>query len=279
MKCKTPFRKGLGEFGCGRCLPCRINRQRLLTIRGLLEAGQHSHSSYVTLTLDEEHNPDGRSCVSVYEAQLFLKRLREAAGPFRYLLCGEYGERTWRAHYHAILFGLRDGCGVQDAWKKGHVHISGVGPESIAYVAGYCLKGAYNAAGMRWHNKGFLCPEFVTMSLKPGLGAAAADRISAFYVSEQGSALLSEHGDVSPVIRQGQQLWPLGRYLRGRVRQGCGIDAEKLSQVRQLNEAAQALQLDQAALNLLSTKMGDRSLLSGYRAEARQKRKSLERKL
>lgn len=278
MKCKHPFRKGLGEFGCGRCLPCRINRQRLWTIRGLLEAGQHSHNYFATFTFNDESLPSDGS-LSVREAQLLLKRIRERFGPFRYFLCGEYGERSWRPHYHALLFGLRDGCRLEEVWKKGFVHVSGVGQESIAYVVGYCLKGAFNKSGMRWLGKEHLRPEFSIMSRKPGLGAAAAAQIAQFYTSETGSQVLASVGRVSTVVRQGMQKWPLGRYLTSRIRTDAGIDLQAESRIRQLREQVELLSLGQVELNQLVHDRQGISERSGLRAEARFKRKILERKL
>lgn len=276
MKCKYPFRKGLAELGCGKCLPCRINRQRQITIRGLLEAGQHAHSTFATLTYDEEHLPTDGS-VSVRVAQLFLKLLRYHHGPFRYIICGEYGSRIWRPHYHAILFGVRDGHCLQDAWKNGRIHISGVGPESIAYVAGYCLKGATDVSGMTWHGKS-LTPEFVRWSRRPPIGAWAADRIGAFYTGV-GKPIVEQNGDVSAVVRQGKKFWPLGRYLRDRARAVAGVSKEVLSKSRQLTAITMFKDLDACALNEYIAQADFQSEASGLRAEAKYKRMSLEKKL
>lgn len=276
MKCGKPFRKGLQELGCGQCIPCRINRQRQITIRGLLEAGAHEHSSFVTLTLDDKHLPsDG--CVSVPTAQLFLKRLRYYVGPVRYLISGEYGSINWRPHYHAILFGVREGRGVHEAWDQGLVHISGVGPESIGYVAGYCLKGLTSERGMKWAGKS-LRPEFVRWSRRPPIGASAADLIGRFYTGA-GAPALAQSGDVSAVVRQGKKLWPLGRYLRERVRTVAGLDRDLLSMRRQLSQASELIGLDQAALNQRLHDLEGISERSMLRSTERVKRALLEKKL
>lgn len=274
MKCKSPYRAGLVEGGCGQCLPCRINRQRLWTIRLVLEAGQHPVSHFVTLTYDADFLPSDGS-VSVREAQLFLKRLRKAAGSFRYFLVGEYGERSWRPHYHALLFGVRDvGC-VRSAWQKGFVHCSGVGPESAAYVAGYCLKGAQSAKGMRWHGRS-LSPEFALMSRRPGIGASAAAQLVSFYSTKEGAQFQS---NIRVVLRYQQKLWPLGRYLKMRVLDGLGIDREDLSRIRQLAQAEELQGYDQVELNHLVEVAEWKSFDTARKVEARVKRKSLERKI
>jgi len=93
--------------------------------------------------------------------QLFLKRLRKAIEPriIRYFLCGEYGEKYGRPHYHALIFGLaRCSCGLPDerqnekcgckdrdtllaAWGKGGVAALGsVEYKSARYTAEYVIK-------------------------------------------------------------------------------------------------------------------------------------------
>lgn len=145
MKCSVPFTQGVAEFGCGQCMPCRLNRRRLWTARLMLEARQHEHSVFVTLTYDKEHYP-GDGNLDVREAQLFLKRLRFELQPrkIRYYIVGEYGERRGRAHYHAILFGVSDADKelISRAWGKGLVHVGTVTPESASYVVSYVCKGA-----------------------------------------------------------------------------------------------------------------------------------------
>lgn len=275
MKCKKPIRLGLVEAGCAQCLPCRINRQRQITIRGLLEAGQHAHSTYATFTYDRRHLPSDGS-LSLSHVQLLFKRLRHHVGPFRYLVCGEYGG-GWRPHYHAILYGVREGHGVCDAWSKGYVHISGVGPESIGYVAGYCLKGATNESGMRWHGKS-LRPEFVRWSRVPPIGASAADLIGRFYTGD-GKHVLELNGDVSSVVRQGQKFWPIGRYLKERVRSVAGIVPELRKRSSSLLRAEQLKAMSSEELNSYLDLATGRSEASGFRAEAKYKRMSLEKKL
>lgn len=238
MLCARPFRRDGGEFGCGQCMPCRINYARMMTSRLVLESLQHKASSFVTLTKDAQHE-DGRGCVSVREAQLFLKRLRERVAPFRYYVVGEYGSHTWRPHYHALLFGVRDGYGVRESWPFGFVHVSGVGPESIAYVAGYSVKRMTRYGDVRLGGR---CPEFGRMSLKPGIGARAADRIGEFYLSQGGAAVLARDWRVGRGIRHGRKIWPLGRYLVNRIKSVSGVDEESARMREQLEQGRRYLQ-------------------------------------
>ena len=116
MLCKNPYYVTWDQpVGCNQCMPCRYNRRRIWTFRILLESMVHSHNSFLTLTYDEKHLPEGGTLVP-RDAQLFIKRLRNNFWDFhtrcrlpvpklRYYLVGEYGDNTWRPHYHLALFG------------------------------------------------------------------------------------------------------------------------------------------------------------------------------
>lgn len=94
---------------CGRCLLCRQSRGFEVGIRARCEAACYgaADSCFITLTVSDEN----MSRVFPGEVlrhepwQLFAKRLRKRIGPFRFLMCGEYGDNTKRPHYHAIIFG------------------------------------------------------------------------------------------------------------------------------------------------------------------------------
>jgi len=107
---------------------------------------------------------------------------------FRYFACGEYGSLRHRPHYHAIIFGLDFsdkkvesvtkmghnyyGSDLLDGvWTHGHCIIGDVTPESAAYVARYTLKKAYGGDAKKWRTEHLIEPEFICMSLKPGIGA------------------------------------------------------------------------------------------------------------
>lgn len=187
--------KGL-EWPCGKCLECRGAYVRQMTTRGLHELQTAGPSSFVTLTYDREHLPVDQ-CVSVREMQLFIKRLRKAGFDVRYLLCGEYGEKDGRPHYHAILFGqtfLRGSTQVEpsrsglpqwthpaiaEAWQgRGRHRIGDATHDSIQYTAGYVYKKLtygdkllalpFQAEGMPFPV--YRTEPFVLASKNPGLG-------------------------------------------------------------------------------------------------------------
>lgn len=189
------------EFPCGSCIGCKMARARMWSIRITHEAQLYDQNLFVTLTYDDAHL---KSASLVYEDfQGFMKRLRarikgvsegpDGGNPIRFFCSGEYGERNYRPHFHAILFNcwFRDQVRFtnetwrsrlcEDIWGRGSVVIGSVTGASAAYVAGYCLKKMDAAfARDKYHpiyvdkETGEIYlrrPEFARMSLRPGLGA------------------------------------------------------------------------------------------------------------
>lgn len=246
MDCANPFIMAGRAFGCGQCMPCRINRRRVWTHRIMLEALEHEYNSFVTLTYADENLPADGSVDSV-TLQLFIKRLRkryEAGGiKFRYYGCGEYGETGHRPHYHVALFGIPgcikarqffDGqkpcCPACDlvfqSWKLGRIQAGTLTRESAAYIAGYVTKKwIYEKDGYR--------PPFARMSNRPGIGAGAMDDVAS-------SLLMAEFDgrDVPNAISHGGKRWPLGRYLVRRLRERMGREKNApQSTLAQMDEA------------------------------------------
>lgn len=218
MPCYHPnlaFRNGDGrivfnEFGsgalvplmlpCQQCVGCRYERSRKWALRCVHEASLHDSNCFITLTY-EDMPADGSVCLDDW--QRFAKRLRHKVGPFRYFMCGEYGEQNLRPHYHACMFGVdwedKRCVGFNDrgdplftsdilegVWGHGIVSSGDLSFESAAYVARYCMKkanGSNDYARARYSRvcagtgEEFLVkPEFATMSRNPGVGAGWFDR-------------------------------------------------------------------------------------------------------
>ena len=151
------------------------------------EASLHDENIFITLTYDDEHIPDDHG-LRKRDFQLFMKRLRErySGRTIRYYHCGEYGARTSRPHYHALLFGFsfpdqvhwstRDGYPVwksdslQTIWGLGQTEIGSVTFESAAYVSRYMLKKFKGDAESKAAHYRGREPEYATMSLKPSIG-------------------------------------------------------------------------------------------------------------
>ena len=67
------------EYGCGQCMPCRINRRRLWTSRLVLESALHVSNLFVTLTYANDFGPINWS-LTPRHITLWLKRLRKMLG-------------------------------------------------------------------------------------------------------------------------------------------------------------------------------------------------------
>ena len=90
---------------CGRCMGCRLEKSRQWAVRCMHEAKCFEDNCFITLTyaVTPEH---GSLTNEPSDFTLFMKRLRKRFPDIkiRYFMCGEYGERGSRPHYHACLF-------------------------------------------------------------------------------------------------------------------------------------------------------------------------------
>ena len=85
---------------CGKCEACVQNKALEWTARLMKEAEEWKYTYFVTLTYDDNHVKD----LNKRDLQLFLKRFRKKTGfEMKYYITGEYGEMTFRPHYHAIF--------------------------------------------------------------------------------------------------------------------------------------------------------------------------------
>lgn len=224
MLCKKPFVRGVQIYGCGQCMPCRLNRRRIWTHRIMLEAMTHPAASFVTLTYNEENLPDGGTLVPEH-LQLWLKRLRKNFGPCRFYAVGEYGDLSWRPHYHVALFGYggreaevacaRTWINVATKEPLGYTYVGDLTFHSASYIAGYVTKKMTRRDDVRLDGR---FPEFARMSLRPGIGAKAMEKVAEALCNKHGWRSIENSGDVPGVLKHGTRDFPLGRYLARRLR-------------------------------------------------------------
>lgn len=242
---------------CGNCIGCRTDKARQWALRCHLELQDHPSAVFTTLTYDSRSLP---ATLQKHHLAGFLKRLRKKKrGGIRFFAAGEYGERTNRPHYHAILYGCSeaDRQAIADAWGMGIARTDPITPQRIAYCAGYCNK----KVGYRYtqHEERVdpstgevyqWQPPFRQMSRRPGIGANARQW-------PQSWRLFGVHNGVRlPVPRYLHQAWQdIATNL-----QTEDLDYEKsqlkLSRNRELTPAslASAELLAQARHNLASDK-------------------------
>ncbi len=176
-----------------------MNKALSWSMRIMHQTQMEESSCFLTLTYDEAHLPSDRS-LHVEHPQAFIKQLRRKVRPFKYFLCGEYGEETLRPHYHICLMGedftrdreryrstpngdsLYKSATLDAAWPHGtHNLIAELNQQTACYVASYVTKKWRGSAADRYYTVLFmesdgtaklhkLKPEFATMSRRPGLG-------------------------------------------------------------------------------------------------------------
>lgn len=197
---------------CGKCPLCRRRYRRDWACRCIAEAQISNGGTFLTLTCSDdsldETFPGGS--LDHRPFQLFMKRLRKresemvklADGDYnlRFFMCGEYGEKSRRPHYHVVIFGftfpgwyfvgksksgqplfssaLLDDLRCVDGREVfGPVsNFSPVSPADISYTVGYVDKKLARSSG-EYASLG-LSPEYVKMSRRPGIGEVFLRRYS-----------------------------------------------------------------------------------------------------
>lgn len=178
--CRRPFiiRKDKMDAAivpCGKCDVCLKRRAAAWAFRLHIQDRHSISSFFVTLTYDDAFLPicDAGYGVSKHDLQCFFKRLRKLSShKISYYACGEYGGRTCRPHYHAIIFNsnyddVRKAWSIQaskssPAVSLGHVHFLPFNDATIRYCTGYVCK----SYGQKLSNK--LPPQFSVMSKRLG---------------------------------------------------------------------------------------------------------------
>lgn len=151
---------------CGRCAFCAVTRRSDWSTRLNYEAKKHLVKKFVTLTYANAHLSWAHNNPQLVKSHLqdWFREIRRDGNKVRYFAVGEYGSKTFRPHYHVILFGDVSDSHIRDCWKKGQVHIGTVTQASIMYCLGYIV----NKTPMHLHHRE---KPFTLMSLRPGLGA------------------------------------------------------------------------------------------------------------
>lgn len=95
------------QLPCSKCIECRLEYARQWAVRCVHEAKMHEENSFITLTYSDQHLESPR--LQYRDFQLFMKRLRrsEPSRTISTFVTGEYGDKTKRPHWHAIIFNYR----------------------------------------------------------------------------------------------------------------------------------------------------------------------------
>lgn len=180
-------------------------RAREWSLRCFLEHQRHDHACWATLTYSDANLPP---TLCVPHLQRFNRNLRKHLR-FRFFASGEYGDTTYRPHYHIILFGVPETAAelIQSSWKHGYARVDPLTPAAISYVAGYCSKKLSHKADREErinYETGEVYtfqPPFTLMSRRPGI--AGDDR--EYAASWRSHAVLG--GQIVPVPRFLHEAW------------------------------------------------------------------------
>lgn len=154
---------------CGQCRGCRLEKSRQDALKCVHEAQMHEDNCFITLTYDDKYLPEHGS-LHKPDLQKFFKRVRKNLDvKFKYYACGEYGDETQRAHYHACMFGvdfkdkiafkkigehqLYISAQLNQLWGLGNTSIGNLTFETAAYTARYVMK---KQTGLAKGGKGYV---------------------------------------------------------------------------------------------------------------------------
>lgn len=158
---------------CGKCNYCLATKRADWSLRLSKELKTALSAKFLTFTYSDENLPRndcGFTTFNKKHVQDFMKRLRKETAKvskvsLRYYLVAEYGEHTFRPHYHAIMFNLPVTVipKLPEIWSLGHIHIGDVSDASINYVTKYVINRTSDMDGRD--------PPWSLMSKRPGIGA------------------------------------------------------------------------------------------------------------
>lgn len=185
----------LVEARCNRCSQCIADRVRDLTGRCYAEQKYSVGSHCITLTygtsrfIGGARDVDGAHVLDYTHVMGYLKRIRAAGYPCRYLVCGERGSRKNRAHWHILLYWqdkvpdmpehIFDAAGKSRClndpwWHHGHTHWDKVDQSTVRYVCKY-LVAEMTEPGTK---------VIIRRSTKPMLGAKFFDHWAGLHVQQ-----------------------------------------------------------------------------------------------
>lgn len=199
-----------GYVPCGKCLACLQRRQSDWVVRLREELKCSSSCYFLTLTYSEDNVPremiDGKEwkVLCKKDFQNWMKRFRKAISPdlIRFFACGEYGSKTLRPHYHAIIFNFPANKDIlevlQNTWRLGFVMASVVKPAHFPYVAKYC--SMYSDLPLVLRSK--LYRPFILCSRNPAIGRNfLSDVIFTYYRETLSTVIRHRDGTKSALPR------------------------------------------------------------------------------
>lgn len=180
--CMNPFtlseENGGHQVPCGKCYNCKRRRASSWSVRLMKEYERSTSGYFITLTYDTKFvdiTDKGFMTLNKKHLQDFFKRLRqwhEKDGiSLKYYAVGEYGGKSYRPHYHIILFNANVDY-IEKSWAKstnkklklsvslGQIHYGTLTEASVGYTLKYICK----SKRIPLHANDDRIPEFSLMS-------------------------------------------------------------------------------------------------------------------
>lgn len=207
---KVAYVKKIIYAPCGKCLYCMSLKRSEWLSRLKCEYEYSTNFSYfVTLTYDDSYlmfTPGDNftyPCVDKRDCQLFIKRLRSRLPEYniRYFLISEYGETTYRPHYHLLLFNLpfrnAEECRkvLEAVWQLGNVDVGCITDASINYCSKYCIKNFDS------DSSGVSLKTFLLCSRNPCIGYEYVKRMKSYHLHNFNQNLILPDGYKASIPR------------------------------------------------------------------------------
>lgn len=204
---------------CGKCPECLQKRSEDWAFRIKQEMKQCTSALFLTLTYERTPiSKNGFPTLVKRDFQNFMKRLRKHIDSYpdkmgysvihpkrdiKYYACGEYGTKTLRPHYHAIMLNVpinivNNPNLMADIWKHGHIYSVPANMATIRYVTKYICKGKSTDLTTVCKETGFILqddrqPQFPLMSKGLGLNFLT-EATKRFYKNRKLGALVLPDG-------------------------------------------------------------------------------------
>lgn len=128
---------------CGKCAFCLQNRRHDWMFRVYHEIKAQEHPGFfLTLTYHPKYVKRTEHGLSLRfrDLQLLFKRLRKARYSLKYIAVGEYGAKTFRPHYHLLVWTNAPIHEIQRQWWCGLIHCGTVNLASAMYTLKYIIQ-------------------------------------------------------------------------------------------------------------------------------------------
>lgn len=197
-------------FPCGQCINCKKKKFTEWSIRGRDELNYwKGKAAFITISYNDNNliktqnnyrlnDKDAGGSLCREHMVEFIKGIKKIYGKhIRYIYCGEYGPKTFRPHYHLLIFGVSQRevnldilAGIKygksklvNLWKKGAIYLSinektgkpyeKVSSRAVQYIVGYTRKKLPSAAVKEFYNE--IEREKPFMSTSQGIGKGWAE--------------------------------------------------------------------------------------------------------